>query len=91
MVLKIQIHALLFSFFFGIFFAFMVNLNYRFLFYQRKIVQFIVTFFFVLDMSLLYFLIIRYINEAILHPYFLLLILLGFYIGYSFTSFMRKR
>lgn len=91
MVLKIQVIALLFSFIFGIFFACMVKLNYRFLFCKKKLIQIFITFLFIMDMSLLYFLILKFINGGILHPYFLLLVLIGFYIGYSFSAFFRKK
>ena len=94
MILKIQIFALLFSFIFGILLAGLVNLNYHLLFtnfINKKPLQFFITFIFILDMALFYFLILRLINGGILHPYFLLLILIGFYIAYPFMSFFRKK
>lgn len=91
MVLKTQIIALAFSFLFGIIFAFFVNINYQFLFHKRKIIRILITFLFILDMALLYFFILKWINHGILHPYFLIMIFLGFYISYPFGHIFRGK
>ena len=51
--------------------AILVFLNKRVLFNIKKYIQIVSTFLFMFDMSLLYFICIRFINNGILHPYFL--------------------
>lgn len=81
MNLKIQIISLGFSFVFGITFFLLVYLNKLWLFYSRKVVKVISSILFVLDMSLLYFFILKIINQGILHIYFLIMFLIGCYCG----------
>lgn len=91
MNLKVQIIALVFSFLYGMLFSFLVNINYKFLFSKKLIFKIIITFIFIVDCSLLYFLVLKKINEGIVHPYFLLMILLGFYISFPLTKKIRKK
>lgn len=91
MILKIQLIALLFSFLFGILFAVCVRINYKFLFHQKGVFQFLATFIFIIDMSLLYFFGLKIINHGILHPYFLIMVLLGFYLTYFFFQRIGKK
>ena len=90
MNLKIQVLSLVFSFFYGIVFSLLVNVNYRFLFAKKKIIKIIFTFIFVIDMALIYFLILKFLNDGIIHIYFLFMILLGFYITFPVGSKFRK-
>ena len=80
MILKIQVISMLFSFTFGIFFAFIVSLNYRFLFLGSRKRKIISNFLLFSVMGLAYFLILKKINNAILHYYFLILFLAGFFL-----------
>lgn len=82
MGLKTQIISLLFSFVFGIVFSICTNINYKFLFCKKKIFQIIITIIYVIDAALAYFLMIRRINEGVIHSYFLLSVALGFFIGF---------
>lgn len=91
MNLKVQLLSLTFSFVYGVLFSFLVNVNYRFLFAKKRVVQIIMTFLFLLDMALLYFLILRYLNEGIIHIYFFLMILVGFYVTFPFSRRFRKK
>ncbi len=49
------------------------------------------TFLFLLDMALLYFLIIKFINDGIIHIYFYLMISIGFYISFPIMKKIRKK
>lgn len=91
MNLKIQVFSLLFSFFYGILFSFLINVHYQFLFFKKKWVQIVVTILFLLDMALLYFLILRIINNGIIHIYFYLMIFLGFYLTFPVLKKIRKK
>lgn len=89
MSLKLQIFSLIYSFSFGFVFSLFVNLHYNFLFSKKKWFQIFINFVFVIDMSLLYFLVLKIINGGILHFYFYLLIFLGFLLGYARTKKLR--
>ncbi|MCI8346345.1 MAG: hypothetical protein HFJ12_00160 [Bacilli bacterium] len=82
MGLRIQIISLFFSFVFGIIFSVCTNINYKFLFCKKKLFQIIITIIYVVDASLAYFLIIRKINEGVIHSYFLISVAIGFFIGF---------
>lgn len=72
-----QIKLVLFSFLFGIFFAFMLDVNCKYINSKRKIYRTIFTIFFMFFHVLLYFWILQKINSGILHYYSFLCILLG--------------
>lgn len=78
MSIDIQIKSLLFSFFFGVFFSFVLRLNYKYMYSNSLILKIIMNFVFVLDSVLLYFIALKKLNEGIVHSYFLIMILLGF-------------
>lgn len=91
MNLKVQLLSLGFSFFYGILFSFLVNVNYQFLFAKKKFFKITMTFLFLLDMALLYFLILRYLNQGIIHIYFFIMIIVGFYVTFPFSKKFRKK
>lgn len=90
MNLKIQIISLIFSFLYGILFSLLINFHYSLLFSKKKVLQVFFTFLFLLDMALLYFLIIRIINQGIIHIYFYLVLFLGFYLSFPILKKIRK-
>ena len=45
---------------------------------------------FVFDLVLIYFLVMRKINNAVIHPYFYLFIILGFFTFFNITKRFRK-
>lgn len=87
MDLNTQILTLLFSFFYGIFFSWMVSLNYKFIYGDKKILQIIFTLVFMLVMVMFYFLGLKMINHAILHIYEFIMIIFGFFVEH----FVRKK
>ena len=91
MNLKIQIFSLLFSFFYGILFSFLINFHYHILFYKREWIQILFTIIFLLDMALLYFLILKFINDGRIHIYFYFMIFLGFYLSFPILKKIRKK
>ncbi len=80
MELNIQILSLTFSFIFGFLFSFFLNLNLKIIFSKNKFIKFLGTFLIILLSTLLYFIGLYKINNAIFHPYELFMIILGFYI-----------
>lgn len=89
--LKIQIISILFSFVFGVIFYILVFLNKCVLFNVKKYIQIVSTFLFMFDMSLLYFICIRFINDGIMHPYFLLSFLFGFWLCFLLLDKLSKK
>ena len=88
MELSIQLQVLTVSFVYGILFSYLLKLQYKFLFESTKFYKILITFLFVFDNCLLYFLILRAINNGIFHIYFLLVLILGFFVG---NNFIRKK
>lgn len=84
MSLKTQVFSLLFSFLFGVFFSICTNLNYKYLFTKKFPIKVLITGIYIIDFSLLYFLIMMHINQGIIHYYFLLFIGIGYI--FSFKS-----
>ena len=76
--LDIQIKSIIFSFLYGIFFSFVTNLNYKHIYYSKGILRIITNILFIFDNVLIYFILLRYINDGILHYYFLLSLVIGF-------------
>ncbi len=90
MSLDLQIKSLFISFLFGSFFSCFFNLNYRILFTKKKVIRLISNILFALIMSLSYFLLLKKMNEAILHPYYFFPFCLGFFIFFPKTKKFRK-
>ena len=89
MGLKEQVLAIFFSFIFGSLLSCLYNFNYKLLFNKRRIVKIIFNIIFIFDLVLIYFLVMRKINNAIIHPYFYLFIVLGFFTFFNLTKKLR--
>lgn len=76
--LDIQIKSIVFSFLYGVFFSFLLNINYKFIYYSKGIIKILINIFFIVDNVFLYFILLRFINNGIVHFYFLLSLFLGF-------------
>lgn len=83
MSLQTQGFSLLFSFLFGVFFSICTNLNYKYLFTKKLPIKILITGVYIIDFSLLYFLIMMYTNQGIIHYYFLLFIGLGYIFSFK--------
>jgi len=81
MELSIQLQVLTVSFVYGILFSYLLKIQYKFLFESGKFYKILITFLFIFNNWLLYFLILRAINNGIFHIYFLLVLVLGFLLG----------
>ena len=85
-----QVVTLIFSFIYGGILSVLYNFNYNLLFYKKKSIKIFFNIIFVLDLVLIYFLVMRKINNAIIHPYFYLFIILGFFLFFDVTKRFRK-
>lgn len=78
MDIKVQIISLLISFIYGVFFSNMIKINYNLIKIKNNIIKNIVTFIFILSLSLIYFIVLYKINNGIIHSYFVISLILGF-------------
>lgn len=78
MILGVQVISLLVSFGYGIFFYLTLELNSRFIYSSNLFVRIVYSLLFVVFHTLLYFLILMYINNGYVHLYFILCIMIGY-------------
>ena len=90
MSLSEQVLSIGFSFIYGVVLSFFYNFNYNLLFNKEKVFKIVFNILFVLDLVLIYFLVIKKINGGIIHPYFYLLIILGFVSCFDVSKKLRK-
>lgn len=90
MNLNTQIITLIVSFLYGILFSILININYKYLYQKNIILRIIFTLLFIIANVLLYFIIIKKINQAILHPYALTMIFVGFCLEHHFHRLVAK-
>jgi hypothetical protein len=90
MMLIIQIRSLIYSFLYGMFFSLLLNLNYRYIYNKKMIIKIMVTFLFIIDNVLLYFLILKHINSGIIHFYFILMVIAGYCLANRKTNALKK-
>lgn len=86
MDLSIQIKTLLFSLLFGFVFNIFVTLLNKFIYNKKKVIQIVSTLILTLFSTITYFVILQKLNEAIIHPYFLFMFILGF----SLSNVVKK-
>ena len=95
MELRVQIYSFIVSFLFGCCFYYMLDLFNKLTIKFKLVLKIIFSFFFIMLMSLLYFFILLYVNNGVVHIYFLLSILVGYIYVYKigirfFTLFIKK-
>ena len=90
MILEIQIKTLIFSFLFGIYFSYMIRINYKYIFSLKKIYRILGTILLVTSNVLLYFIILLKINNGLIHIYSLCMIVFGTYIEHMINTLIEK-
>jgi len=90
MILEVQIQSLIYSFVYGFFFSILLNLNYKYLFKTGIYYKIFINILFILDNVLLYYILLRIINNGVIHPYFFIMIVLGFLLGNYYSKKIRK-
>lgn len=91
MILTTQIYSFGISLGFGILLYGILILHQKLMAKAKKIVMSISCIILFIDFALLYFLILKQINEGIIHPYFLLLVALGSFIAYLIRKKLLSR
>lgn len=79
---KLQLASFLFSLVYGIFFFITNRLNKKLIQKEKVIFKYIITFLYILNIVLIYIISIYKINTGIFHFYFILMVILGYIIGY---------
>lgn len=90
MLLETQIQSLIFSFVYGLFFSFLLDFHYKYIFETKLPIRIVVNLFFILDHAFLYFILLRLINHGILHIYFFFSLALGFLVAHPKTRILRS-
>ena len=85
MNLKTQIITFIFSVFFGFLFSLLISLIYK-----NKVFNLILSFILVILSSLIYFIILLKLNNAIIHPYYILAILIGLFLEFCLKKTFKK-
>ena len=79
MTSEIQLITLGVSYFYGFLFYYIYKINYKIIQNQKKFYQSLITILLMYNIVLIYIIIIFKINNGIFHPYFFIMIALGFY------------
>ena len=81
MDLSIQVKTLIVSFSYGILLSYMIISHYKYLFLSRLWYKILFSILFIFDYTIIYFLILRVINNGIFHIYFLFILVVGYIFG----------
>ena len=81
MDLIVQCYSLIFSFIFGLFFILLVRKFYKYLFVYNIKKKILFNLIFFLFLSTFYFYVLKLINNGDLHFYFLIVIIIGIFVG----------
>ncbi len=90
MILDIQIKTLFYSFLFGIYFSFIIYINYKYIYKLKKLYKVITTFIFIFFNTIMYFLILLKINNGIIHIYGLISLIIGFLLEHYIQNIIEN-
>ncbi len=88
---NLQLITLLLSLLFGILFYFLTIFNFKMINNLKVIYKHIITFIYVLDMTIIYIIFLYHLNKGYFHIYFVLTVLLGFIFGYIINKKMFSK
>ena len=87
MSLKIQIITLIISILFGLIFSIILDIFK--IFKSKKIFYIIISIFITILLSLIYFYVLLKINNAIIHPYYIIAFILGFILEFGLHKLFK--
>ncbi len=87
---NIQIISFVVSFIYGLIFYFVTKINFYLIKDLKLYLKHILTFIYTLDMAIIYIIILYHINRGYFHIYFMMLVFLGFIIGYFANQKLSK-
>lgn len=82
MTSNLQLISFLVSFLFGIGFFCLTCLNFKIIKNLKKIIKHVITGIYVLDITIIYVIIIYHINKGYFHIYFIIMVILGYFVGF---------
>ena len=91
MDLHLQIITSVFSFVFGILFSLFLRVNYKIIYNSHKFIKLLGTFLVVIISVMSYFLLLQKLNNALFHPYHLILLIIGFMTSHLLEQKIVKR
>jgi len=89
MKLKTQIITFIFSLLFGFYFSFVLNI-FKKIILKTKVLKILISFIIIFINAFIYFLVLLKLNNAILHPYYLISFIFGFLLE-NVTFYLLKR
>ena len=87
---NIQIISFIVSFIYGVIFYFVTKINFYLIKDLKLYLKHILTFIYTLDMAIIYIIILYHLNRGYFHIYFIMLVFLGFIIGYIIDKKLSK-
>lgn len=87
---NIQIISFIVSFIYGVIFYFVTKINFYLIKDFKLYLKHILTFIYTLDMAIIYIIILYHINKGYFHIYFIMLVFIGFIIGYIIDKKLSK-
>jgi len=90
MRLELQLTTLLLSMCFGIFFSSLIDLIKNKIFKLKMLFQMLIFSIVTILTSLIYFYFLLKVNNAIIHPYFVIAFIIGFVIENGFKKFFKR-
>ena len=85
MRLSVQIYSFISSFLFGCGFYYLLDVFNRLMSKFNLVLKIIFSFVFIISMACIYFLILLFVNNGVVHVYFFLSILVGYIFDYKVT------
>ena len=85
-----QLLSFIFSFGYGIIVSYFYNLNYNFIYKSSILYKIVINFLFCINMGLIYFLLMRVINNGVIHIYFVISFLISFVLFSGKYKYLRK-
>ena len=90
MILETQIITFLVSMGFGLLFSFFIDLIKNKLFKIKSLWQMIISLIITVLLSLIYFYVLLKLNNAIIHPYYIVAFIIGFLIENTFKKLSKR-
>lgn len=95
MKLNIQIYSFVCSFLFGCCFYFLLDIFNKIVSKLKFVLKIVFSFIFIMVMASIYFIILLFVNNGVVHIYFLFSILVGYIFVYKFIvrlfTYLRKK
>lgn len=87
----LQLLSFLVSFIYGIIFCLITLLNFKLIEKLKRYIQHIITFIYVIDMTIIYIIILYNLNKGYFHIYFIMMVFVGYLVGFVlYKKFISK-